>query len=116
MRHHIENLKQRPEHIRHRVAFGVSAGATALVALVWFAAHAATGTFALSSPVPEETASTELAGAKTGFSQIAGAIGSVIGATSSDPGLMIVDGNTRSTLDAAPPENQNQTDATAIPF
>ena len=119
MRHHIENLKQKPEHIRHRVAMGVSIGATALVAVIWFVAHAATGTFALSSPnaAPvEQEAAAGLGEVKEGFSQLAGAFGSALGATTSEPALTIVDGNTTSTLDSAPAENQNQTDATAISF
>lgn len=119
MRHHIENLKQKPEHVRHRVAFGVSAGATALVAVVWFVASAATGKFALSAPTlaPENDAATaELTEASGGLGQIAGALGGTLDPDANDPDLTIVDGNTTSTLNSAPPENQNQTDATAISF
>lgn len=120
MRHHIENLKQKPEHVRHRVALGVSAGATALVAVIWFVASAATGTFALSSPsatsTSEERDTPSELDAKEGLSQLAGALGSAVGATSTEPELTIVDGNTTSTLDSSPAENQNQTSATAIPF
>lgn len=115
MRHHIENLKQKPEHVRHRVALGVSAGATALVAVIWFVASAATGTFALSSPAPAPEERAELADEReSGLSQLAGALGSAI--DPNEPALTIVDGNTTSTLDLAPAENQNQTNATAIPF
>jgi hypothetical protein len=121
MRHHLENLKQKPEHVRHRVALGASVGATAFVALIWFVAHAATDSFALSAPTqapsPEsEAASAELADATSGLSQLAGAFGGMLGATSTEPELTIVDGNTTSTLDSAPAENQNQTNATAISF
>lgn len=119
MRHHIENLKQKPEHIRHRVAIGASAGATALVALIWLAAHTATGTFALSAPTAsseDQAASEEVAGTEEGTSQLAGALGSAMGIASDEPELTIVDGNTTSTIDSAPVENHNQTDATAIPF
>ncbi|MEA2701533.1 MAG: hypothetical protein QOE22_242 [Candidatus Parcubacteria bacterium] len=120
MQRHIENLKGKPEHVRHKIALGASAGVTALVAVVWFAAHAATGSFALSTPQPtpeDQAAAENLAQAKTDFSQLAGAVGSAFGATSSDPQLTVVDdGDTRSSLDAAPVENQNQTGATSIPF
>ena len=118
MRHHLENLKGKPEHVRHKIALGASAGATALVAIVWFAAHAATGSFALSAPqtVPaDQEAAANIADAKSGLSQIAGAVGSVLGATTTDPALTVVDGGSHSTLEAAP-DNQNQTDATSIPF
>lgn len=121
MRRHIENLKEQPEHIRRRVAIGVSAGVTGLVAVVWFAAHAAMGTFALSSPPPpgtmpeDDAANAELADAKTNFSQLTGAVGSAFGGGgASEPELTIVDGNTTSTI--RPAENHNQTDATVIPF
>ena len=118
MRRHLENLKEKPEHVRHRVALGVSAGVTGLVAVVWLGAHVATGTFALSSPqaAPEDrAAATGFADARGEFSQLMGAVGGTLGASSNEPALTIVDGNTTSTL-TPPPSTQNQTDATVIPF
>jgi hypothetical protein len=114
MRGHIENLKQRPEHVRHRVAIGVSAGVTGLVAVFWLTAHIATGTFALSSPQAAPPA--EMANARGEFSELVGAVGETLGATpASEPELTIVDGNTTSTITPGP-ENQNQTSDKVIPF
>lgn len=114
MRRHIENLKEKPEHVRHRVAIGVSAGVTGLVAVLWLAAHVATGTFALSSPQATPTA--EVTDARGEFSDLVGAVGESLGGSpSSEPELTIVDGNTTSTI-APEADNQNQTDQEVIPF
>jgi len=115
MRRHIENLKKKPEHVRHRMAIGLSAGVTGLVAFLWLAAHVATGTFALSSPqaAPPE----QVADARGEFSELVGAVGETLGAKpSSEPELTIVDGNTTSTIAPVEPDNQNRTDREVIPF
>lgn len=44
---HIENAKRKPHHVRKQIAFGVAAGTTALIALVWFAGSVSLGTFAI---------------------------------------------------------------------
>ncbi|OGG93974.1 hypothetical protein A2609_02425 [Candidatus Kaiserbacteria bacterium RIFOXYD1_FULL_47_14] len=44
---HIENAKQKPHHIRKRIAFASAAGVSALIAFVWFAGSLATGSFAV---------------------------------------------------------------------
>lgn len=46
---HIENLRARPEHVRRRVAFWYSFGATALIFVLWLAAF---------GPVRQNTQST----------------------------------------------------------
>ena len=45
---HIDTIKDKPHHVRERVAFGVAGGVTAVVALVWFFAVVQTGTFAIA--------------------------------------------------------------------
>lgn len=116
MRGHIENLKQKPEHVRHRVAIGISAGVTGLVALVWLTANVATGTFAFSRP--NTTPPAEVADAGGELSNLVGAVGATMGKPdSSEPELTVVnDGNTTSTIAPTEPENQNQTDKEVLSF
>ena len=44
---HIERIKQKPHHIRKRIAFGTAAAGTAVIALVWLVGNLSLGTFAL---------------------------------------------------------------------
>jgi hypothetical protein len=44
---HIEYVKGKPHHIRHRVALGVAGSVTALIALAWLVGNYTAGTFAL---------------------------------------------------------------------
>ena len=113
---HIERLREKPEHVRNRIALGVSIGATALVALVWATALATTQVFALKNegPVaPEEVPAPTFAETKSAFSELVGAVGSAVGATSSDPTLQIVDTKTTTTFDT---KVENDTDKTVVPF
>ncbi len=41
MRHHIERLKQKPEHHRRAIAFGSAAAITGVIALVWMVSMSA---------------------------------------------------------------------------
>jgi hypothetical protein len=124
--HHIENLRAKPEHIRERIAFGTAAGITGLVALVWVTTLAATGTFSLApaggtlasgdqngSPSADQSANTP---APTNFSQLVGAAGAALGATSSDPEIHIVDNGTKSSIPDTSAPAANNSDATVIPF
>lgn len=117
MRRHLENLKQQPEHVRHRVALTTSAGLTGLVAVVWLTTLAASGSLALSGPASAE-ADLNLEEARTGFESLVGAVGeardALGSAPSGEPELTIVDGGTTTTI--APPTHQNGGSATVIPF
>ena len=44
---HIERVKAKPHHVRKRVAFGVAAGTSFLIAFVWFVGSYASGGFAI---------------------------------------------------------------------
>ena len=44
---HIEQVKGKPHHIRHQIAFGIAGACTAVIALVWLAGSVGTGVFAL---------------------------------------------------------------------
>ncbi len=44
---HIEYAKKKPHHIRKRIAFTAAAGASALIALVWFVGSLSLGSFAI---------------------------------------------------------------------
>jgi hypothetical protein len=120
MRRHIERhlatLHEKPEHVRRRIAAGAAGTITALIGIVWLTAHVTGGSFAIDQRAPEAADTTPgLAGEnREGFSELLGAVGSSIGATSSQPGLTIVDGNTTTTI--TPPPSQNQTNDTVISF
>lgn len=42
---HIDNVKEKPHHIRKQVAFAVAGSTTAAIAFVWFAGNLALGVF-----------------------------------------------------------------------
>ena len=44
---HIAYVQAKPHHIRKKVAFGIAAAASTLIALVWVMGNAATGGFAI---------------------------------------------------------------------
>jgi len=45
---HIEHLQGKPHHIRRKVALGIAALGSALIAFVWLAGNLATGAFAIA--------------------------------------------------------------------
>lgn len=120
--HHIDTLRAKPEHVRERIAFMTSAGVTGIVAVIWVVTLAATGTFSLAPTTgtlasgTQESAQDAAAGAQTNFSQLVGAAGAALGATTSAPALRIVDGDTSSSLEARTAAAENNSNATVIPF
>ncbi len=114
---HIENLRAKPEHVRRRIALGASGGITGIVVVVWAVALATSGSFALTSGTlasGEPAPNIKNAFSETGssFSNLLGAAGAALGATSTPPSLNIVETNTSSTLDTGAAD----TNATVIPF
>lgn len=131
MQKFIHTLKQKPEHVRHRIAMGTSIGVTALVGVIWVAVMATSGTFALNTnPATStgtgtgngQTPSSDafaLSGTnvKSNFSQLVGAVGAATGATTSQPALTIVDGTTTSSFNQPTQQSANaNASATVIPF
>ena len=112
---HIETLRAKPEHVRERITFFTSAGVTGLVALVWVTTLATTGTFSLAPASDTLATETEAVRASQNtFSQLVGAVGAVVGATSSPAELRIIDAGSSSSLDER--EVANTSNATVIPF
>jgi hypothetical protein len=113
----VHTLRQKPQHVRENIAIGVSGGITLLVALGWFAATASNGTLSLApsatfadarAPGVQEAVSSS----KDNFSQLLGAAGAAMGASSSPATITVVDTRVHSTLD----EQQVAADATVIHF
>lgn len=124
MKAYIEKLKQKPEHVRRRIAVGTSVGITGLVAVVWASAMTASGTFALSTgpSAPRQAPSTDAfaldgTNVNSNMSQLVGAVSAATGATTSQASLTIVDGTTTSSIGQRTKQaNGNNTSATALPF
>jgi hypothetical protein len=114
---HIDRLREKPEHVRHRIAVLTAAGVTGLVAVTWMGALATSGTLALTSneTAPATEMSESITESTSAFSNLMGAAGAAFSASSSAASLDIVETRTSSTLDgkAAPANNTNKT---VIPF
>lgn len=114
---HIDRLREKPEHVRHRIAVLTAAGITGLVAVTWMGALATSGALALkaSETGPDPEVSKSIAESTSAFSNLMGAAGAAFNATSSEAALDIIETRTSSTLDAqvAP---ANATNKTVIPF
>jgi len=125
MKEFVLRLKQKPEHVRRRIAVATSVGATALVALIWAGTMASGGAFALGTGTGNNAAAGgassqgnepfALSGTnvESNFSQLLGAVSAATGASSSDPTLTIIDGDSSSSFDDATTTNPS---ATVIPF
>lgn len=118
MKDYIAQLRQKPEHVRKRIAVGTSVGITGLVGIIWVSAMATTGAFALNTDAPAESSGNEpfaLSGTnvKSNFSDLMGAVGAATGSGSSSPELKIVDGETSSSFERETSPNPS---ATVIPF
>jgi len=123
--HHINTLRAKPEPVRERIALMTSAGITGFVALIWVVTLAASGTFSLA-PATAGTLTDATAGqadvqngiaqSQTNFSQLVGAVGAAVGATSSAPALRIIDDGSSSSFDSKSAASANNSNATVIPF
>jgi hypothetical protein len=112
----VHTLRQKPLHVRENIALGVSGGITFLVAAGWLVANAASGTFALAPTTLADSATPEVhqavASGKDNFTQLLGAAGAALGATTSSPTITIVNTEVHSTLD----QPSVPADATVIHF
>lgn len=120
---HIDRLREKPEHVRHQIAFGLAAGLTSLVAVGWGIALTTSGALAINSDVQPQAAtgpgteslSESLKEPAENFSNLVGAAGAAFGATSSEAALRVIDSRTSSTLEGRA-QSSNATDKTVIPF
>ncbi len=129
LKHHLTTLRQKPEHVRRRVAVGASVGVTALVAVIWAGTLAATGALAIggglgttgsdAGGIEKKESDFALSGTNinSNFSQLLGAVSAATKGTSSAPALRVIDGDTSSSFEQTKkPTNQNNTKATVIAF
>lgn len=114
----IDSLRQKPEHVRRRIAAGTAVTLTGLVALGWVGALAAGNAFILTPTQDGPTlaqSGSEVAGAatkaRTTFSELMGAVNNAQG-TSDESSLIIVEGEAKSSVETAPKEDTR----TVIPF
>ena len=120
---YIGRLRNKPEHVRRRIALGASYALTGLVAAGWLVASVSTGMFDLSSKgstvaapeFPDLASSYEEA--TSGFSNLMGAAGAAntSGEVPNDPALVIMEGENTSTVEQKQ-EAQAQPEGTVIPF
>lgn len=107
MQHHLHALRQKPVHVRKNIALGVSAGFTALVAVIWVTTLASSGAFALAplNAVGQDLAKTDVknsfAETSSSFSRLMGAAGAAATGqeTTAAPALTVIDGGSTSSLD-----------------
>ncbi len=118
---HIDRLREKPEHVRHRIAVLTAAGITGIVAVTWMGALASSGTLALKTgATPENGSGTgevtkTISESTSAFSNLMGAAGAAFNATSTEAALQIIETRTSSTLDAKVGP-ANATNKTVIPF
>jgi hypothetical protein len=114
---HVERLRAKPEHIRMRMAMGLSFGITAIVLVIWGSATVASGQLALNPFNDPTQSSVDTSSNNTiGGSLVAGAA-SAIGVTKAPAALTPVDVAT--TTRQAPANSSQDTtggNQTVIPF
>lgn len=115
--HHIERLKEKPSHIRERIAFGISGGITGLVAIGWLVAMSTSGSFSLATKsvanavTPSSEVTQTVSQGTSNFNSVMGAAAASFGLGGEDAQIKVVDTKTTSTLETA-----DTASATVIPF
>lgn len=115
----IERLRQKPVHVRRRIAAGTAVTLTGLVALGWVGALAAGNVFILT-PVEDAPSLAQTSGdltgavanARTSFGELMGAVKNA-DSTTNEPSLIIVESESSSTLTSDAPKEDTRT---VIPF
>ena len=114
----IERLRQKPEHIRRKIATGTAITLTGLVALGWVGALVAGNAFILQPTSDGPTlaqSGSELSGAVKEapfkFSDLMGAVGAS-GSSEDQSSLIIVESESSSTINEPKPVEER----TVIPF
>ncbi len=114
--HHLNRLREKPAHVRHTIALGVSGGITSLVFVGWLAAMTTSGVFATAgssvarSVTPPEEVQKSIEASSRNVNSLLGAASAAL-TGSSTSAVEVVDVRTTSTLDATTTK-----DATVIPF
>lgn len=113
---HIENAREKPHHVRKRIAFTAAAVGTGFVALVWFVGSISFGLFAIQGSTFAESTGQEGALATTGAngsSNLAGAAAALPptgqSAASAPAHIEIIDA-------ASSTPGQGKAEQTTIPF
>lgn len=115
---HLERLRAKPHHVRRQIAFGTSLVVTALVAVGWMGALLSSPKLAIErTPTDGEEVNFQesLTETRSNFSDLVGAAGAALGATSSPTKIEVVDTKTSTTMDVKR-DNYNNTRETVIPF
>lgn len=111
---HLERVRAKPHDDRRRIAFALSLLITGLVATGWVGALASSGTLAIKDR-PTAGVAENMEDTRTNFTELLGAAGAAVGASTSPAQIVVVDGATYSTLDERP-DNLNNTHETVITF
>src|SRR4051812_40526397 len=122
MKKYVHHLKQKPENVRKRIAFGATIGATALIAIVWMVTLASSGALAIGtgkSLIADSATPTlqnnNVPTFKQSVTQLLGAAGAAQGSNASNtPALTIVDKQQNNASLPQPVPNSNN--ATRLTF
>lgn len=111
---HIEYVKGKPHHVRHRIAVGTATLGSAIIAFVWLAGSFMTGSFAIEgSSFAASTGQNEtvtVANAENSTEGLAGAAAAFQGPSASAPARIEI-------VDSTPaPSPKKQSDQTILPF
>src|SRR4051812_34696772 len=94
---HIDTVKEKPHHVRRKVAFSAALGGTAVIALAWFIFTLSAGTFALQgSTFADSTQPAVVASGNSANKNLAGAA-SALPAASQPAHITIVDSKVATT-------------------
>ncbi len=109
---HVDTLRAKPHHVRERIAFLAAAGVCAVVAVAWLAALSMSGSLSLKTDDTVAPDANTPALTTSNFSQLLGAAGAALGATSTDPAIKVIDSQTSSSIDS----QQQAASATTLSF
>lgn len=108
---HIDRVKEKPHHVRRKVALATASGITAFIAVAWFAYSLSVGGFAIQGATFADSVgasgSTVTAGGSEGLAGAAAAPS--WGTPKEEPRIEIIDPKTSQTKRSAP-------EPTIIPF
>ncbi|MBU6321512.1 MAG: hypothetical protein KGI78_02765 [Patescibacteria group bacterium] len=111
----LDRIREKPRHVRERVAFGIAGGVTAVIALAWLSISLYTGAFAIQgSSFAQLTGAEQPAAGDSGAGgapQVAGAAAAAPADTAGPPALQVI-----SPADPSASSSSPQSGQTIIPF